>query len=59
MFLSPDELARWADERASQHGPFTMPEEKLLLMLDFIRKIHYHTIAPSIQEACKRQIGMD
>jgi hypothetical protein len=59
MFLTPEELAKWADERASLQGPFAIPEEKLLLMLDFLRKIHYHIIAPPIQDACKKRIGMN
>jgi len=57
MFLTPEELARWAEERARVQGPFSMPEEKLLVMLDFIRNIHYHIVSTEIQEACKRQIG--
>lgn len=58
-FLEPDELAKWADERASQQGPFSMPEEKLMVMLDFISKVHYHIIAPSIKQACEKRLGID
>jgi hypothetical protein len=57
VMLSPEELAKWAEERALQQGNFKLPEEKLMLMFDFLKKIHYHILSIEIQDACKKRAG--
>lgn len=56
--FTPEQLAIWANQKASQQGPYQIPEEKLFVMLEAIRQTHYHLIAPDIQEACRKQVGL-
>jgi hypothetical protein len=56
--LSPEKIAELAEEKALLQGPFTIPEEKLFIMLELIRQGLYHVISHEIETACRRKIGL-
>ncbi len=58
LMQTPEQLADWAYNRSGAEHGHLGKEERLLSMLDFILKIHYHIIAPDIQDACKRRAGL-
>ena len=56
--LSPQELASWAHEKSAADGPFTVPEERLFVMIDLVRRYHYHVLSPDIELACRDRAGV-
>ena len=57
--LSPQELATWAYNKSLESGSFTIPEERLFVMLDLVRRYHYHILATDIELACRRKAGIE
>lgn len=56
--MTPEQVAKWAEERVVMHGPFSIPEEKYMLIIDLIEKHMYHIVAIDIKEACRRRVGL-
>ena len=56
--LSPQELATWAYNKSLESGSFTIPEERLFIMLDLVRRYHYHILSPDIEFALRDKAGV-
>jgi hypothetical protein len=56
--LTPNELANWAYDRSLESGQFSLPEERLFVMLDLVRRFHYHIISPDIEYALRSKAGV-
>ena len=55
-FLTEDQLAA----EAYGHTGFTLDAAgRAMAMIEFVRQNYYHIVSPDIQEACRRQAGME
>jgi hypothetical protein len=56
--LTPQELAAWAFDKSLESGQFSLPEERLFVMLDLVRRFHYHILSPDIECALRHKAGL-